>query len=463
MINFLDVLTFTFLFQSLLINSAAIDIHAVSLIGGVDRLSYNAIQDVSRSYRLANNDLTIDASQQMSSAVIDGMISKTYDFGVAVNSLTPAQAAAAPNIHMTPLLLSGFVPCYRIDALGISAPSLILTRSVLAQIYTGDIRWWNDTAITSINPQLTLPKQAITVVVDSGGIQNSVVKRALSSFNSSAFSLSGMTISSMSDYPTSKYFASVIASNGINNLATSVIANDGSIGIAHHSVALSLGVSMASMINKAGTLVSFDTTSLTFAALELGTKPVARTAAAVLTDASGTTAWPITFFSYLFIDVQYSRLSCRARQDLINFLLYVYQSPIAKSVLATRGYSLVPELLMEQLAVIDLLTSQIYCRGSLALPVTVTSHRVFSVTQTLSQISHLFNSLYVDPDAATHVDWSVRTNPSNIILSELVNSETDLALINVETVDPDRYQALIDTGDYLILPFYGQSVSWFVN
>jgi ABC-type phosphate transport system substrate-binding protein len=47
---------------------------------------------------------------------------------------------------------------------GVTDGSLILTTAVTARIFMGNITKWNDVAITSLNPSLTLPNSNITLV-----------------------------------------------------------------------------------------------------------------------------------------------------------------------------------------------------------------------------------------------------------------------------------------------------------
>ena len=54
---------------------------------------------------------------------------------------------------------------------GVKDSQLRLSQQVLADIYLGKIRFWNDPAIKALNPKLRLPKLKITVVrrSDSSG------------------------------------------------------------------------------------------------------------------------------------------------------------------------------------------------------------------------------------------------------------------------------------------------------
>ncbi len=74
------------------------------------------------------------------------------------------------NVVHIPLLLCGVVPAYHITELKGKTP-LNFTGAVLADIFLGKIRKWNDPALKTINPGIDLPAKEITVVhrKDSSG------------------------------------------------------------------------------------------------------------------------------------------------------------------------------------------------------------------------------------------------------------------------------------------------------
>jgi len=443
--------------------SSSVNLHQISLVGNVDRSSLFALNDVARAYKLIDNELSIEIIQSLTTASINSVVTQTSDFAVILSGIPAVTAAAAPSLYIVPLLTTGMVPIYRLDALGVNAPPLIIPRQVLTMIYTGSIKWWNDSLLAAVNPSLTLPQQRITMIIESGVDVhiNLLLKQCLSSFNNVEFANSSMTISTVNDFPLSKYSAYQTTISGMTNLVTAVVATDGSFGVAFHAIAASLGVSIASMVNQAGTTVAITPDSLTFAAVELGTKPLPKTSAAVLTDATGTSSWPMTLFSYLLVDIENSRGSCKARQDLIEFLLYFYQSAVASSILASRSYAPIPSIIMSQLGVIDVLKTQMKCRGNTALPVQVTTARTLATGSSLTFHAQLLAATYQSVD--TIVEWKIQEISNPIIVTQLVNSEIDIGLVKPDMVDQELWQAVVDSDEYLIIPAYAQAVSWFAN
>ena len=90
----------------------------------------------------------------------------TVDFGATDQPLASDDLAKS-NLAQFPVIVGGIVPVVNIA--GISAGKLKLTGPVLADIYAGKIKNWNDPAIVKINPGVNLPGAAISVVHRSDG------------------------------------------------------------------------------------------------------------------------------------------------------------------------------------------------------------------------------------------------------------------------------------------------------
>ena len=444
---------------------AAVDLSLSILTGGVDPASYDAFYDLSLAYASLQSEVEIQPVASLSVVTIAEIVQHKIDFGTVAYSLPADTAESAPSLVLLPLLLTALVPIYRLDALGVDAPPVVIGRDVMARIFMGEITWWNDTALRADNPELTMPEQPMAVMIQPGvaGL-NLILKRALASFYP-PFVNSSMTVSSANDFPTSLYApGSLIIPPGATNLVTSVVANDGSFTVAWQSVAVTLGVSIASMLNKAGQVVTANSSTLSYAALELGSAPLpSRTSTAILTDASGAAAWPLAMFTYLLIDLNYSRTTCQAREVLVEFFLFCYQSVVAATLLAVRGYAILPDLIMTQLDIIEVLSTLVLCDGAAVLPTTVPLTRQLGLSSYSTSMMGLLMSLYTDPDSGSDVVWSLYTAPDQILLSKMVESELDVILINPDNVDAASYQALQDSGEFWLLPTFGLGVSWFTN
>jgi phosphate transport system substrate-binding protein len=90
----------------------------------------------------------------------------TVDFGATDQPLA-SDELARNNLAQFPVIVGGIVAVVNIP--GIDAGKLKLTGPVLADIYQGKIKNWNDPAIVKINPGVNLPGSAIATVHRSDG------------------------------------------------------------------------------------------------------------------------------------------------------------------------------------------------------------------------------------------------------------------------------------------------------
>ena len=90
----------------------------------------------------------------------------TVDFGATDQPLA-SDELAKNNLAQFPVIVGGIVAVVNIP--GIDAGKLKLTGPILADIYQGKIKTWNDPAIVKINPGVSLPGSAIATVHRSDG------------------------------------------------------------------------------------------------------------------------------------------------------------------------------------------------------------------------------------------------------------------------------------------------------
>jgi len=116
---------------------------------------YNKITDVQLNYQAIG-----------SSGGIKDISNKVVDFGGSDAFLTDEQIAkmSAPIIQF-PTVAGSIVITYNLPG----NPTIRLTGDVIAKIFLGQITKWNDPAITSLNPGITLPSEDIIVAHRSDG------------------------------------------------------------------------------------------------------------------------------------------------------------------------------------------------------------------------------------------------------------------------------------------------------
>src|SRR5438034_938271 len=104
---------------------------------------------------------------------IQQLTSKTVDFGASDAFLNDEKMAGmpAPVIHI-PVAMGAVVLTYNIP--GVTG-QLNLTGEVIANIFLGKIKKWNDAAITKLNPDVKFPSSEIIVAHRSDGSGTSAI------------------------------------------------------------------------------------------------------------------------------------------------------------------------------------------------------------------------------------------------------------------------------------------------
>jgi phosphate transport system substrate-binding protein len=101
-----------------------------------------------------------------SGAGINQIKAKTVQFGASDMPLKDEQLAEM-GVFQFPTAIGGVVPV--INVKGIEPGTMRLTGSLMADIYLGKVKKWNDPAIVALNPKLALPDQDIVVVRRADG------------------------------------------------------------------------------------------------------------------------------------------------------------------------------------------------------------------------------------------------------------------------------------------------------
>ncbi|HUA96565.1 MAG TPA: phosphate ABC transporter substrate-binding protein PstS, partial [Acidimicrobiales bacterium] len=110
--------------------------------------------------------VTINTAGTGSGTGITDASNGTVEIGASDAYLSTSDLKASPTLQNIPLAISAQLIAYNIP--GITA-HLKLSGKVLAEIYEGKVTSWNSTAITSINPGVTLPNMPIVTLHRSDG------------------------------------------------------------------------------------------------------------------------------------------------------------------------------------------------------------------------------------------------------------------------------------------------------
>jgi phosphate transport system substrate-binding protein len=218
------------------------------------------------------------------------------DFGASDAPLSPSELSHF-GLTQFPVIVGGVVPVVNIT--GIKSGDLKLSGSVLADIYLGKIRKWNDSEIASLNPDLSLPNANITVV-----------HRAESSGTTYLWSL--FLSESNPDWKARVGAAKTlswpvgVADVGNEGVASSVQRTKVSIGYVEYAYAQRHGLSYAAVQNRDGQFVRPGKRSFSAAASSAAWRSLADLDQ-VLVGQSDHDAWPITGASFILLRATPSR------------------------------------------------------------------------------------------------------------------------------------------------------------
>ena len=221
---------------------------------------------------------------------IKQITARTVDFGASDAPLTVEKLNEIGLIQF-PMVMGGVVPV--INIAGIKTGELKLSGPVLADIYLGKIKEWNDPAIVKLNPGLKLPQEKITVVARSDGSGTTFI------FTHYLAKLSPEFKEKVGNN-TSVSWPAGVGGKGNEGVASYVQRLKGSIGYVEYAYALQNKMAYAQLQNKAGKFVKPD--SETFQAAAAGADWAGTPGFnLMLTDQTGENSWPITGATFILV------------------------------------------------------------------------------------------------------------------------------------------------------------------
>lgn len=274
-----------------------------------------------------------------SGAGISSLTNKAVDFAASDAPLSDSQRAAAPNALHIPETIGAVTLAYNLP--GISS-GLHITGPVIANTYLGTVTNWNDPAITTLNPSLTLPSHTITTVhrSDGSGTTN-VFTRYLSNVSSTWSSTVGFGTSVQ--WPGSNS----LGASGNSAVASTVNQTTYAIGYVELAYALQNSMSVASIQNPAGYFIAPSLAS-TAMVVQSGASQGLPTGDqswynVPLLNTADPQAYPIVSFTYLLV---YKELNAVNGMDqnkatqLVQFLWYIVHD--GQQLSATLQYAQLP-------------------------------------------------------------------------------------------------------------------------
>lgn len=234
------------------------------------------------------NSIAVNYQSVGSGAGIDQIKKKTVDFGATDAPLTAAELKTDGLVQF-PSAIGGVVAIYNIKDL---AQPLTFNGQVLGDIYLGKIKKWNDPAIVALNKDANLPDMEIKVIRRSDGSGTTYLFTEFLAKSNTDWAKIGANKSPA-------WVDGTVGGKGNEGVATNVKQFEGAIGYVEYIYAKKNAMSSASMINKAGKIVTPSIKSFSAAAAKADWNVPGM--AASLTYANGEESWPIAGTAFVLM------------------------------------------------------------------------------------------------------------------------------------------------------------------
>jgi len=263
---------------------------AINLQGAGATFPYPLYSKWVDEYQKSNPTVRINYQSIGSGGGIRQITERTVDFGASDAPMNEEELAKAPGklVHV-PMTLGAVVIAYNLP----EAPALTLSSEVVAGIFLGDVKTWNDAKIATLNPGVKLPKEPIGVAYRSDGSGTTAVFTDYLSKVSPAWKEKVGAGKSVK-------FPAGMGAKGNEGVAGQLKTSPGTIGYVELAYAKQTGLSVASLQNAAGKAIQPSLDSISAAAAGfVATMPDDFRVS--ITNAPGDTAYPISAFTYILV------------------------------------------------------------------------------------------------------------------------------------------------------------------
>jgi phosphate transport system substrate-binding protein len=260
-------------------------------------------------YHKSHPDVQISYLPNGSGAGIALAISGMIDFGGTDAPVSNAQLAkAAVKVIHFPVILGADVPAYNLPSV---QTQLRFTGPVLADIFLGKIRNWNDPAIATANPGVRFPDKPIVVVHRQDGSGTTYIWADYLSKVSAEWK-------ARVGKGTSVKWPVGIDGNGNEGVSEAIRNTDGALGYIELSYAEKKTIAFGSVQNAEGVFISASVSGIEEAASSL--KELPSDFRISITNAPGKNAYPITSFSWILVPNRTK--DAATRRLLMDFLAW---------------------------------------------------------------------------------------------------------------------------------------------
>jgi phosphate transport system substrate-binding protein len=279
-------------------------------------------------YHNAHQDVQINYQSIGSGGGIQQLTSGTVDFGASDGPMTDEQLSkVSGKVFHIPTVLGAVVPMYNIN--GVTG-ELKFTGEVLADIYVGNIKKWNDPKLAKDNPGVKFPDEEIVVVHRSDGSGTTYIFTDYLSKVSSAWK-------DKVGKGTSVNWPAGLGGKGNEGVSGMVKQTEGSLGYVELIYAVSNKMSYGTVQNAAGTFVKASLESVTAAAASM--KDMPEDFRVSITNAPGKDAYPISSFTWLLVPAEWT--DAGKEKAFVDFLTWMVDK--GQSMTSALQYAPLPK------------------------------------------------------------------------------------------------------------------------
>ncbi len=280
------------------------------------------------SFSRVHPEIHISYTESGSEAGTRALAAGEADFAASdLSTLDVGRAQIGAGFRRIASVLGGVVPAYNLSG---SGRELRFTSAVLAGIYLGRIRKWNDSEIRNLNKDVDLPDAEIVVIHRSDG---SGTTYAWSEFLSKTDPewKNAMGTGTELKWPVGS------GAEGNEKVATAVQGTPNSIGYVELVYAIEHRLSVGTVRNRAGSFIRADLDSLAEAAKAAALSPDAHSFSSII-DPPGKNAYPIATFTWFLLPPEIEDAAKKqALHELLRWILTTGQKECS-----SLGYAPLP-------------------------------------------------------------------------------------------------------------------------
>ncbi len=284
-------------------------------------------------YHTLHSDTQINYQSIGSGGGIKQLQAKTVDFGASDGPMSDEQLAQTSfKVLHIPTVLGADVPVYNLPSV---SGEIKFTPDVLAGIFLGEIKKWNDPRLTKNNSDLKLPDSEIIVVHRSDGSGTTYIFTDYLSKVSEEWKTKVGKNTSV-NWPVG------LGAKGNEGVAGTVKQTPGSIGYVELAYAMENHIPFGSVQNSAGEFVKASLDSTTAAAASTPQMPDDFRVS--ITNSPGKNAYPISSFTWLLVPAQWS--DATKKNTMVGFLNWMLDQ--GQTMTAELHYAPLPKNVVEK-------------------------------------------------------------------------------------------------------------------